>query len=210
MTPYFSWKSTHRRHHIYTNNMMLDHNYVPLRRSEYLQSFGSHIRGLEDLTEDAPLSTFLRIVLQQLLGFPWYLINNITASPQCMPGSRSTKWLGNSHLAPWGSLFRVEEAHLIIISDFGLLTMATLLYFCSWRLGSAMVLQLYPQPYLLLNDWIVAITYLHHTQPNLPKFEAEATFIKGATATIDRPIGFIGKHFLHNIADYHAIHHLFS
>ncbi|TGO51453.1 hypothetical protein BCON_0161g00260 [Botryotinia convoluta] len=211
LTPYFSWKSTHRRHHIYANNMKLDHNYVPLRRSEYLQLFGSHVRGLEDLTEDAPFATFLRIVIQQLLGWPWYLMNNITASSQSLVNPKSTKWLGNSHLAPWGSLFRVEEAHLIIISDIGLFATATLLYHCSLKLGLGMTLQLYLQPYLWLNHWIVAITYLHHTHPKLPKFEPEAwTFIKGATATIDRPLGFIGKHFLHNIADYHVIHHLFS
>jgi omega-6 fatty acid desaturase (delta-12 desaturase) len=211
MTPYFAWKSTHRRHHIYANNMKLDHHYVPPRRLEYLQSFGSHVRGLEELTEDAPLVTFLRIVLQQVLGWPWYLINNVTASPQSLSGPQSTKWFGNSHFTPWGSLFRAEEAHLIILSDIGLCAMATLLYSCSLRLGTAMTLQLYIQPYLWLNHWLVAITYLHHTHPKLPKFEPEAwTFIKGATATIDRPIGFIGRHFLHNIADYHVIHHLFS
>ncbi|APA10889.1 hypothetical protein sscle_07g056590 [Sclerotinia sclerotiorum 1980 UF-70] len=211
LTPYFSWRSTHRRHHIYANNMKLDHNYVAPRRSEYQKFFGPRIEAIEDLTEDAALVTLLRILLQQVLGWPWYLINNITASSQSLIGPRSSIFLGNSHFAPWGSLFRVEEAHLILLSDIGLLATGTLIYQCSLRLGWSLVLPIYFLPYMCLNHWIVVITYLHHTHPKLPKFEAEAwTFIKGATATIDRPIRYVGKHFLHNIADYHVIHHLFS
>lgn len=211
MTPYFSWQSTHRRHHIYANNMKLDHNYVPPRRSEYVASFDSHVRALGDLTEDAPISTFLRIVLQQVLGFPWYLMNNITASPKSLVSEPSNKPLGNSHFAPWGSLFRPEEAHLILISDLGLVAVASMLHLLSETIGSTLVIPLYVLPYLWVNHWIVAITYLHHTHPKLPKYEPEAwTFIKGATATMDRQLGFIGRHFFHDILDYHVIHHLFS
>ena len=55
------------------------------------------------------------------------------------------------------------------------------------------------------------ITYLHHTHPNLPKYTAESwTFIRGATATMDRDFGFIGTHFLHHISSDHVTHHLFS
>lgn len=62
-----------------------------------------------------------------------------------------------------------------------------------------------------LNHWIVAITYLHHTHPELPKYEEEAwTFIKGATATVDRAIWFVGPYLFHNIVEFHVIHHLFS
>ncbi|KAL9120028.1 MAG: hypothetical protein Q9187_003418 [Circinaria calcarea] len=211
MTPYFSWQSTHRRHHIYANNMKLDHNFVPPKRSEYLRAFWSQVQGVENLTEDAPAVTLLRIIMQQLIGWPWYLMNNITAAPTSLPTNPSMKWLGNSHFAPMGSLFRREEAHLILISDFGLLAMILLLCFAASRLGSSMVLLLYLQPYLWVNHWIVAITYLHHTHPKLPKFEPEAwTFIKGATATMDREFGFIGKYFFHGIIEFHVIHHLFS
>jgi bifunctional Delta-12/omega-3 fatty acid desaturase len=28
--------------------------------------------------------------------------------------------------------------------------------------------------------------------------------------TVDRTIGFIGRHFMHDIIDYHLVHHLFS
>ena len=56
----------------------------------------------------------------------------------------------------------------------------------------------------------VAITYLHHTHPDIPYYTDEAwTFTQGALGTIDRSIGFIGRHFFHNIIDFHLVHHLF-
>ena len=57
----------------------------------------------------------------------------------------------------------------------------------------------------------VAITFLHHTHPSVPKYEnASWNFLRGATATIDRDFGYVGRFFFHNIIDFHVIHHLFS
>lgn len=211
LTPYFSWKSTHRRHHIYANNLAKDHNYVPPQREEYARSLFLNINQLEELTEDSPLVTFLRIVLQQIIGFPWYLLTNITASLGSLHKPPSKSFLGNSHFLPRSTLFRPQEAHLIVLSDLGIGMMAAGLHYAVIKVGLESVALLYLQPYMWVNHWIVAITYLHHTHPNLPKFDPEAwTFIKGATATIDREFGFIGKHFFHNIIEFHVIHHLFS
>jgi fatty acid desaturase len=70
---------------------------------------------------------------------------------------------------------------------------------------------LYVQPYLWLNNWIVAITYLHHTHPNLPEYDHAAwTFLRGATATIDLDFGWTGRYLFHGIVEYHVIHPLFS
>ncbi|KAI4151424.1 MAG: hypothetical protein LQ340_003502, partial [Diploschistes diacapsis] len=191
--------------------MKLDHNYVPPRRDDYMRAFWSTAKGVEDLAEDAPIVTFLRLLLQQIIGFPWYLMVNITAAPTSLPKKPSSKMLGNSHFAPWGSLFRNEEVGCILASDMGLAAMAALLFYAGQQLGSATVVHLYLTPYLWTNHWIVAITYLHHTHPDLPKYEPEAwTFIKGATATMDRSCGFIGRFFFHDILDYHVVHHLFS
>ena len=57
---------------------------------------------------------------------------------------------------------------------------------------------------------IVAITYLHHTHPDVPHYDENAwTFVKGALCTVDRRFGWIGRHLFHEIIDYHVIHHLF-
>ena len=211
ITPYFSWKSTHRRHHIFANDLTRDHNYVPPGRSDYASSLLFNVSQLEELTDDSPAVTLLRIVFQQFIGWPWYLLTNITAADGSLPKPKSSKPLGNSHFLPWGSLFRPEETFLVLLSDMGLVAAATGLWFAGSKFGYGMVALAYLQPYIWLNHWIVAITYLHHTHPDLPKFETEAwTFLKGATATVDRDFGFIGKHMFHGIIEFHVIHHLFS
>ena len=214
LTPYFSWKSTHRRHHIYANNLAKDNNYVPPQREEYAASLmftAEKLEKLEELTEDVPVVIFLRIAMQQLLGFPWHLLSNITASPGSLYRKQSKSLLGNSHFLPTSTLFRPEEAHLILASDLGIGFAAYLLYLASQKNGFPVVFLLYIQPYLWVNHWIVAITYLHHTHPKLPKYQPEAwSFMKGALATVDREFGWVGKHMFHNIIEYHVIHHLFS
>ena len=215
-TPYFSWQSTHRRHHIYANNLAKDHNYVPPEAGKYASLLGVDIEKLDDLTEDAPIVTLARITLMHLIGFPWYLFANITATQGSLAAGKTknppSKYpLGNSHFLPASSLFRPEEAHLIIASDIGIALAMTGIWYLSTIFGWPTVALLYGQPYLWVNHWIVAITYLHHTRPDVPKYEPEAwTFLRGAMATIDRDLGFGGKHFMHNIASYHVIHHLFS
>lgn len=154
---------------------------------------------------------FLRIVLQQVIAFPWYLLTNINAAPGSLVRTPSTKPLGNSHFAPNGSLFRDTEAPFIFLPDIGLATACIGLCFAARNIGYGILALLYLQPYMWLNHWIFAITYLHHTHPDVPKFEAEAwTFLKGATATVDRDFGWIGRHIFHGIIEFHVVHHLFS
>ncbi|KAL9057985.1 MAG: hypothetical protein Q9162_001977 [Coniocarpon cinnabarinum] len=216
LTPYFSWQSTHRRHHIYANNLIKDHNYVPPVKSKYASLLGVTLEDVEEMTEDSPIVTVGRILLQQFLGWPWYLFANITSTQGSLAVGKTknppSKWpLGNSHFNPTSTLFRPEEWHLILASDIGIGLMMAALWYASTLVGWSSVALLYIQPYLWVNHWIVAITYLHHTHPDIPKYEPEAwTFLKGATATIDRNLGFGGKHLMHNIADFHVIHHLFS
>lgn len=57
----------------------------------------------------------------------------------------------------------------------------------------------------------MAITYLQHTDPTLPHYEAHTwTFARGAAATVDREFGFIGRHLLHGIIETHVLHHFVS
>jgi fatty acid desaturase len=69
LAPYFSWKSTHRRHHIYAGHMDKDLNHVPLRRDTYAAKIGLKPGELDELGEDAPIVLFLRILLQQVIGW---------------------------------------------------------------------------------------------------------------------------------------------
>ncbi|CAD6594171.1 MAG: hypothetical protein ASARMPRED_008799 [Alectoria sarmentosa] len=210
LTPYHSWKSTHRRHHIHANNLSYDHNYVPPQREAYVSSLMFSFDGFEELVEDSPIMLLLRLVLQSAIGFPFYLLTNITAAPGSHVRDPSKKVLGNSHFAPTGSLFRDSEASVIFLADLGVAAAVIGLCFTGQNIGLKMLALTYLQPYFWMNHWLVTITYLNHTHPESPKYEDEAwTFLKGATATIDRDFGWIGLHIFHGIIEHHVVHHLF-
>ncbi|KAI1259964.1 fatty acid desaturase-domain-containing protein [Xylariaceae sp. FL1019] len=228
MSPYFAWRSSHGRHHQYANNVAIDLNYVPPSREEYRTMFGNRSkRGQEalqkkfeaegkesgihddDVFEDAPFVVLLRIILQQVIGWYWYLLTHITAGPESSP-KRTRGWWDNSHFLPNSSLFRDDEFWNILLSDIGLLVMMGVIYTAGKQFGFMTVLWTYGIPLLWVNHWIVMITYLHHTHTDLPKYAPESwTYLRGALATVDRDPGFILRHMTHHIIDLHVIHHLF-
>ena len=187
--------------------MEKDHTHVPLRRGEYLRMFGE---GLQENASDTPLYVLTRLVLQQTMGWPLYLWCAVTSGIDSAARKASAGILQKSHFNPYGLLFRPDETRAILLSDIGVLVTLGFLICLGRKFGFGMLLILYGQPFLWLNQWIVAVTYLQHTHPEVPRYEAEAwTFLKGATATIDRDLGFIGRFFFHNVAEFHVVHHLF-
>lgn len=55
------------------------------------------------------------------------------------------------------------------------------------------------------------VTYLHHTDPELPHYRsAQWNFQRGAAATVDRDfLGWMGRFFFHDVAHFHVVHHFF-
>ncbi|KAI1779642.1 delta-12 fatty acid desaturas-like protein [Hypoxylon cercidicola] len=211
MSPYFAWRSSHARHHQHMNNLSTDLNYVPPVRKEHMIRFGTCTGGNDwsDMMEDAPIVIFLRILLQHVIGWPWYLLSHITAGPNSSP-RKSRGWWDNSHFLPNSSLFRKDEFWYILVSDVGILSMCAVLYTVGQSFGSAAMVWTYVLPWMWVNHWIVMITYLHHTSPSLPKYTPESwTYLRGALATVDRDPGFFLKHMFHHIIDTHVVHHLF-
>ena len=65
-------------------------------------------------------------------------------------------------------------------------------------------------PYLVVNANLVLITYLQHTDPQVPHFRAgKFNFLQGALSTVDRSYGWLLDHVFHHISDTHVVHHLF-
>lgn len=57
----------------------------------------------------------------------------------------------------------------------------------------------------------MAITFLQHTDASMPHYNSSTwNFARGATATIDRDLGFIDTHLFHDIIGTHVCHHLVS
>jgi hypothetical protein len=57
-------------------------------------------------------------------------------------------------------------------------------------------------------DRVVMFTFLHHSDPTIPHYrKKEWTFLRGAVATVDRPLlGWMGRFFLLNISHDHVAH----
>ncbi|KAK8011214.1 hypothetical protein PG990_010179 [Apiospora arundinis] len=208
LNPYFAWRSSHGRHHQFANNLKTDLNYVPPLREEYQELFRGQI-DIDHMVEDAPIVVLLRIVFQQLIGWPWYLITHITAGPNSSP-KKSRGWWDNSHFLPDSSLFRPSEFWNIVISDLAISAMAVVLYALFQRYGIWTMAWTYLLPLMWVNHWVVMITYLHHTSPVLPKYMPESwTYLRGALATVDRDPGPVMRYMFHHIVDLHVVHHLF-
>ncbi|KAF3031403.1 linoleoyl-CoA desaturase activity protein [Didymella keratinophila] len=212
MVPFFSWKFSHARHHRYHNHMEKDTVFVPHRKSEAKTDATLLQKIMDHSAADTPIVSVAALIFHQVLGWPAYILMNAGAGPKSLiTKERATSSsYKQSHLDPTSHVFTTAEAPFVALSNVGLLLTMGALYMASTSVGLSTVLLAYGLPYLWMNHWIVAITYLHHTHENAPHYEAEDwTFIKGAASTVDREFGFIGRHIFHGIIEYHVVHHMF-
>lgn len=189
LVPYYSWKHSHRRHHSNTGSLAKDEVFVPT----------------QDEGEAALFKyTWYRagfLAVQSLLGWPLYLFFNASG--------REYSRLAN-HFDPTSPIFSKRERPGIVLSDLGIAAVVYALYRAGLTLGWAWLVKSYVVPYLIVNFWLVTITFLQHTHPNLPHYEDEEwDWLRGALATVDRSYGILDV-FFHRIADTHVAHHLFS
>ncbi|OAA61748.1 oleate delta-12 desaturase [Niveomyces insectorum RCEF 264] len=218
LVPYFSWQSSHSQHHKATGHMERDMVFLPRTRQEHATRLGKLAHELSELTEETPLYTFAMLVLQQLVGWPNYLLTNVTGHNHHEKqregrGAGKTNGFGKgvNHFNPHSPLYSNREAALVVLSDVGLALTISGLVYLGRTFGWANLAVWYFLPYLWVNHWLVAITYLQHTDPSLPHYTPdEWNFVRGAAATIDREFGFIGRHLLHGIIETHVAHHYVS
>ncbi|KAF3903242.1 hypothetical protein ABW20_dc0105408 [Dactylellina cionopaga] len=211
LVPFHSWRLSHSQHHKSTGNIEKDTAFVPHSRESYLKAnFGEKFKAnaieLAELAEDAPISALYYDLVHQLFGWPGYLLFNWT-------GQKKGEGMTNSHFyfGKDSALYKENELRLIMLSDIGVTAMITCLTIAGQFFGSWNVIVLWGIPWLWVNNWIVAITFLQHTDASLPHYNNKTwTFARGAAATIDRDLGFIDRHLFHSIIGTHVCHHLIS
>ncbi|KAI1073605.1 Delta(12) fatty acid desaturase [Whalleya microplaca] len=218
LVPYFSWKISHGKHHKATGHMERDMVFVPKTREERASRLGKMVHELSELGEETPIVTFLCLIGQQLFGWPNYLLTNVTGhnyherqSEGRGKGKQNGWFNGVNHFNPSSPLYEAKDAKLILLSDLGLAITITVLVILGNNFGWKNMLVWYFLPYLWVNHWLVAITFLQHTDPSLPHYKPESwNYVRGAAATIDREFGFIGRQLLHGIIETHVLHHYVS
>lgn len=108
-------------------------------------------------------------------------------------------------------IFSPAQRTAVLLSDAGVLAALYALYLGISAYGIASVVKFYIIPWCFVNHWIVTLTYLHHTDPELPHYRGSAwSYARGAVATLDRDfLGWAGRFFLHDVSHFHVVHHLF-
>ncbi|XBH64037.1 hypothetical protein VPH35_117889 [Triticum aestivum] len=193
LVPYFSWKYSHRRHHANTGSLEHDEVYVP-KKKEALPWYTPYIYN-------NPVGRLGYIVVQLTLGWPMYLALNTSGRPY-------PRFV--CHYDPYGPMYSELERAQVFISDAGVLAVSLALLKLASAFGFWWVVRVYGVPLLIVNAWLVVITYLAHTHPALPHYDStEWDWLRGALATMDRDLGVLNRVF-HNTTDTHVAHHLFS
>ncbi|RDX77979.1 Omega-6 fatty acid desaturase, endoplasmic reticulum isozyme 2, partial [Mucuna pruriens] len=192
LVPYFSWKYSHRRHHSNTGSLERDEVYVPMQKSD--------IKWLSKYIYN-PLGRFFIVTIGLTLGWPMYLTFNYTGRPY----ERFA-----CHFDPYSPIFSDRERLQVCISNVGLLAICYGLFHLVMAKGLAWVVCVYGVPLLVVNGFLVLITFLQHTHLALPHYNSlEWDWLRGALSTVDRDYGILNKVF-HNITNTHVAHHLFS
>ncbi|XP_058073409.1 delta(12)-acyl-lipid-desaturase [Magnolia sinica] len=192
LVPYFSWKYSHRRHHSNTGSLERDEVFVPKPKSE-MPWFSKYLTN--------PPGRFLTLAVSLTAGWPLYLAFNVS-------GRKYERFA--CHYDPYGPIYGDRERLQILISDIGVLAVVYALFRIVSAYGLGWVVCVYGVPLLIVNGFLVLITYLQHTHPALPHYDSsEWDWLRGALATADRDYGILNKVF-HNITDTHVAHHLFS
>ncbi|KAI6861171.1 putative delta-12 desaturase, partial [Hortaea werneckii] len=127
LVPYFSWKISHGKHHKATGNMERDMVFLPRTREEHASRMGYVLHEMHELMEETPLYTATMLIGQQLIGWPWYLLGNVTGHDQHerqAEGKGQGRKNGNgsvNHFLPSSPLYERKDEKLILLSDLGLL-----------------------------------------------------------------------------------------
>ena len=180
LVPYHGWRISHRTHHANTGNIDTDESWYPMSEQTY------------DEMENGP--RFLRFTFF-LFAYPFYLFFR-------SPGRQG------SHFLPSSPLFRPSEKWDVITSTTCLVLFFGFLAWIGFTAGPLFLLGYYVMPYLVFIVWLDLVTFLHHTDPEIPWYRNESWyFLKGALSTVDYDYGFINN-IHHNIGT-HVAHHIF-
>jgi len=180
LVPFHGWRISHRTHHANTGNLDTDESWYPVGEATY---------NAMDWPEK-----LVRFYLL-LFAYPIYLFKR-------SPGRKG------SHFLPDSPLFKPSERGDVITSTVWIVAMVGLLGWFGVVFGPGALFTYYVMPYLVFVAWLDLVTFLHHTEDDIPWYRGDDWyFLKGALSTIDRDYGFINP--IHHHIGTHVAHHIF-
>lgn len=161
LVPYFSWQISHSKHHKATGHMERDMVFLPRTREQHASRAGKLVHELGELCEETPIYTLIHLVFQQLIGWPNYLMTNVTGHnfhekqrEGRGKGKHNGFGGGVNHFDPAAPIFDARDFKLIIMSDIGVALAATGLFFLCKQFGFSNMAVWYFIPYLWVNHWL--------------------------------------------------------
>jgi len=180
LVPYHGWRISHRTHHANTGNIETDESWYPIAQAKY---------------EQMPWYEKLFRFYLPLLAYPIYLFRR-------SPGRQG------SHFLPNSPLFRPSEKWDVVTSSVLWVLMVGFLGWLTYQFGWLFLVKYYLVPYVIFVMWLDLVTFLHHTEPDIPWYRGDDWyFLKGALSTIDRDYGFINP--IHHDIGTNVAHHIF-
>lgn len=161
LVPFFSWQISHSKHHKATGHIERDMVFVPRTREEQATRLGKLAHEVGELAEDTPIYTLTTLIGQQLVGWPHYLLTNITGhnyheKQREGRGKGKHNGLGGgvNHFDPRSPLYENSDAIKIVLSDIGILLAGAALAYLGNRFGWKNLAVWYFLPYLWVNHWL--------------------------------------------------------
>uniref|UniRef100_A0A0G4F0F7 Fatty acid desaturase domain-containing protein n=1 Tax=Chromera velia CCMP2878 TaxID=1169474 RepID=A0A0G4F0F7_9ALVE len=183
LVPFHGWRISHRTHHNNHGHIHNDESWFPMQKQKYTQLEWYQKAGRFQLPT-------------VLFGYILYLFVNTPGKP----------W--GSHFHPGSRLFKPSEATDVITSTTCWLLMVALLCWFGSAFGFWKLFSIYLVPYVIGTAWLVVVTFLHHTEKNVPWFQGEEwSYLRGALSTLDRDYGFFNS--IHHNIETHVVHHIF-
>ena len=104
-----------------------------------------------ELAEDSPIASLWYCFIHQFLGWPGYLLMNLTG--QSYDGAKGLK-ISHFYFGEDSVFFKKSELGLIALSDAGVATMIGALIWAGQVFGSWNVIVWWGVPWLWVNNWI--------------------------------------------------------
>jgi len=201
LVPYFSWQRSHAIHHAKTNHLTEGETHVPKADGTAKASRAERTGQRLGSGPHAVVTLFGR------LGFGWpaYLFGGATGATG--RGVTNHFW-PRKPFSP--VIFPGRWARKAFISAAGVLAMHILLLWWAFAMsGLTTVLLVYGGPLIIVNCWLVAYTWLQHTDVDIPHYDGDDwSFVRGAFCTVDRPYGSVVDFLHHRIGSTHVAHHI--
>lgn len=183
--PFWPWAKSHNEHHKYHNHVHKDMSYPWFGREQF----------------DTEMTRIAKFWLRTPFHpFTSYLFSYLFAG-----------FYDGSHFNPLGVLFwNRKEQIQCAVSTVSVIAFIYVLIVMIFDFAWTAILVRHFVPVLIMNYWLVMVTYLQHHEEDTKTFDdSDFHFAEAAMETVDRCYGWGIDDVHHNITDGHVLHHLF-